>query len=117
MVDSADPVSSGGVAPGGVGPQLPDGVKVTILPTAVIEEMVQKVQHGAAVDGADTAVAAWRDQHGDELWQDIGHDHVVVGQDLMYLHDAPDGSLLPHLRTPAGDEEIFTDDAHAGSLF
>ena len=35
----------------------------------------------------------------------------------MYLHDAPDGMLVPHVRHPDGTEEIYTDAAHADAVF
>ena len=35
----------------------------------------------------------------------------------MYLHDAPDGVLVPHARYPDGTEKIYTDAEHADSLF
>ena len=35
----------------------------------------------------------------------------------MYLHDAPDGMLVPHARYPDGSEKIYTDALHAESLF
>jgi hypothetical protein len=92
-------------------------VKVTILPFQAVEEMVDKIVHSAAAAGAADAVTAWREEHGHERWADIGHDHVVVGRDLMYLHDAPDGTPVPHLRRPDGVEELFTDAAHADALF
>ena len=41
----------------------------------------------------------------------------MVGQTLMYLHDAPDGMLVPHAAYPDGTEKIYTDHAHAGSAF
>ena len=35
----------------------------------------------------------------------------------MYLHDAPDGMLVPHARYPDGAEKIYTDAAHAEQGF
>jgi hypothetical protein len=92
-------------------------VDITILPIQAVDEMVHKIQQAAAWPGAADAVAAWRAEHGRERWADIGHDHAVVGGDLMYLHDAPDGTLVPHLRRPDGSEELFTDAAHARAIF
>lgn len=92
-------------------------VEITILPVQAIDEMVHKILQAAARPGTAEAVAAWRAEHGQERWADIGHDHAVVGGDLMYLHDAPDGTLVPHLRRPDGSEELFTDAAHADALF
>lgn len=97
--------------------QLITDIKVTVLPLPVVDEMVHKIMKAAAPAEAAAAVAAWRDQHGPERWADIGHHHVVVGSDLMYLHDAPDGTPVPHLRRPDGSEELFTDAAHADALF
>jgi hypothetical protein len=34
----------------------------------------------------------------------------------MYLHDAPDGVLVPHARYPDGSEKVYTDAAHADAL-
>lgn len=92
-------------------------VEITILPAQAIDEMVHKILQAAARPGTAETVAAWRAEHGQERWADIGHDHAVVGGDLMYLHDAPDGTLVPHLRRPDGSEELFTDAAHADALF
>lgn len=97
--------------------QVTSDVKVTVLPFHAVEEKVHKIQLAAAAPSAPAAVAAWRERHGHERWADIGHHHVVVGRDLMYLHNAPDGTLVPHLRTPDGAEELFTDAAHADALF
>mgnify|MGYP000551062073 CR=1 FL=1 len=93
------------------------GVEITILPVQAIDEMVHKIQQAAARPGTAEAVDAWRSAHGQERWADIGHDHAVVGGDLMYLHDAPDGTLVPHLRRPDGTEELYTDATHADALF
>ena len=41
----------------------------------------------------------------------------MVGETLMYLHDAPDGMLVPHSRYPDGSEKIYTDLAHAESAY
>ena len=49
----------------------------------------------------------WRAAHGD----------AVVNQTLMYVHDAPDGMVVPHARYPGGSEKVYTDAAHAGSVF
>jgi hypothetical protein len=92
-------------------------IVITVLPFQAVDEMINKVIHAAARAEAATAVAAWRQQHGQERWADIGHHHCVVGRDLMYLHDCPDGTLVPHLRQPDGREELFTDAAHVDALF
>ena len=52
--------------------------------------------------GAPAAVEQWRAEHGDEAMRDKGHDHAVVNETLMYLHDAPDGMLVPHAMYPDG---------------
>jgi hypothetical protein len=96
---------------------LPGDFTLTVLPFHAVEDMVHKIVQAASSVDAAAAVAAWRNQHGQERWADIGHHHVVVGRDLMYLHDAPDGTLVPHLRRPDGSEELFTDAAHADALF
>lgn len=94
-----------------------DGVSIEILDPLVIDEMVGKVRAAAAATGAGDAVARWRAAHGAERFGDIGHDHAVVGETLMYLHDAPDGTLVPHARYPDGTEKIYTDPQHADALF
>lgn len=99
--------------PGG----LPADVEVRILELRAVEEMIGKIQAASALPGAADAVRQWRDEHGEEHWRDRGHDHAVVGQTLMYLHDAPDGVLVPHARYPDSTEKIYTDAEHADSLF
>jgi len=94
-----------------------DGVAIEILDPLVIDEMVGKVRAAAAASGASEAVDAWRAAHGAERFSAIGHDHAVVGETLMYLHDAPDGTLVPHARYPDGSEKIYTDPQHADALF
>lgn len=96
---------------GGAGGR-PD-VVVEVLPAAAIDEMVGKIRVAAAAEGTAEAVAEWRAAHGDELWRAEAHDHAVVGETLMYLHDAPDGMLVPHARYPDGTEKVYTDAAHA----
>jgi hypothetical protein len=104
----ADPVTDATGAP---------EFEIAILDLRAVDEMVGKIRAAAAVPGAADAVTAWREQHGREAWEDIGHDHAVVGTTLMYLHDAPDGLLVPHVRYPDGTEKIYTDAAHADALF
>jgi hypothetical protein len=96
---------------------LPEGVEVRILEARAIDEMIGKIQAAAALPGAADEVAGWRAEHGQEPWADRGHDHAVVGQTLMYLHDAPDGLLVPHARYPDGTEKLYTDALHAEALF
>jgi hypothetical protein len=93
------------------------GVEVVVLEARAVDEMVGKIRAAAAATGAADAVAAWREAYGDELMRDRGHDHAVVNQTLMYLHDAPDGMLVPHARYPDGSEKIYTDAAHADSAY
>ena len=99
------------------GDGLPADVEVRILELRAVEEMIGKIQVASALPGAADAVQQWRDEHGEEHWRERGHDHAVVGQTLMYLHDAPDGVLVPHARYPDGSEKIYTDAEHADSLF
>jgi hypothetical protein len=87
--------------------------EVVILPGGVIEDMVGKIREAASAPGARDVVARWRAAHGKELWHKRGHDFAVVGQTLMYLHDGPDGMLVPHARYPDGTEKVYTDSAHA----
>jgi hypothetical protein len=95
---------------------LPEGVEVRILEARAIDEMIGKIQAASALPGAADEVDGWRQAHGQEAWGDRGHDHAVVGQTLMYLHDAPDGILVPHARYPDGTEKIYTDALHADQL-
>ncbi len=88
-------------------------VVVEVLLAAAIDEMVGKVRVLAATEGMPQLVADWRAAHGDELWRVQSHDHAVVGETLMYLHDAPDGMLVPHVRYPDGTEKVYTDAAHS----
>jgi hypothetical protein len=91
----------------------PGTFELEVLDIAVIDEMVGKIRAAARAPGCADAVAAWRAEHGSELWVNKGHDHCVVGETLMYLHDAPDGMLVPHARYPDGTEKVYTDPAHA----
>ncbi len=90
---------------------------VQVMPAAVIDDMVGKIREAARQPGAADAVGRWRAAHGKELWHARGHDFAVVGQTLMYLHDGPDGMLVPHARYPDGSEKVYTDDAHAGEVY
>jgi hypothetical protein len=94
-----------------------EGVEVVILEARAVDEMVGKIRAAAAAGDAKAAVDQWRQDHGDEAFRDRGHDHAVVGATLMYLHDTPDGMLVPHARYPDGSEKIYTDALHAESLF
>ena len=91
-----------------------NGFTVEVLQTSVIDEMVGKIREAAGRPGAAEAVARWRAEHGRELWHTRGHEFAVVGQTLRYLHDGPDGMLVPHSRYPDGREKVYVDDAHAG---
>jgi hypothetical protein len=88
-------------------------VTVTILEARAVDEMVAKVVASAAAPGAAEAVQRWLAENPGELAARRGHDHTVVGTTLMYLHDAPDGTVIPHVRHPDGREEVYTDLAHA----
>jgi hypothetical protein len=94
-----------------------DGVEIVILEGRAIDEMVGKIRTAARAEGTEDAVRVWREQHGEERWLDRGHDHAVVNDTLMYLHDAPDGMLVPHCRYPDGTEKVYTDAAHADAAF
>ncbi len=97
--------------------EVPDGVDVVILEARAVDEMVGKIRAASAGPNAATDVDRWRTEHGEERYRDRGHDHAVVGVTLMYLHDAPDGVLVPHARYPDGTEKIYTDHEHGGSAF
>lgn len=95
----------------------PDTIEVVILEARAVDEMVGKIREAAKAGGAAEAVATWRQQHGDEAMREKGHDHAVVNQTLMYLHDASDGMLVPHAMYPDGREKVYTDADHAESVF
>ena len=92
-------------------------IEIVVLEGRAVDEMVGKIRAAAAADTAATAVEEWRAEHGDEAMREKGHDHAVVNQTLMYLHNAPDGMLVPHAMYPDGSEKIYTDAAHAESAF
>lgn len=92
-------------------------VEIVLLDARAVDEMVGKVRSAAASPNAAEAVTAWRAEHGPEAYPDAGHDFAVVGSSLMYLHDAPDGMLVPHAAYPDGTEKIYTDAFHADSVF
>jgi hypothetical protein len=118
MTEPGTPTSDESDRAAGQGPPEDlDGVGIEILDERLVDEMVGKIRAAAAAPGAAEAVAAWRDRYGRERWEREGHDHAVVGETLMYLHDAPDGMLVPHARYPDGTEKIYTDFAHADALF
>jgi hypothetical protein len=91
--------------------------EVEILSPAVIQEMVGKIREASRAAGSHDDVLRWRAAHGSELWHKQGHDFAVVGRTLMYLHDGPDGMLVPHSRYPDGTEKVYTDSAHAGEAY
>ncbi len=95
---------------------MPD-IEIVVLEARAVDEMVGKIRAAAGAEGAAAAVEAWRVEHGDEAMREKGHDHAMVNQTLMYLHDAPDGMLVPHAMYPDGSEKIYTDAAHAESAF
>jgi hypothetical protein len=92
-------------------------IEIVVLEARAVDEMVGKIRAAAGTSGAAIAVEQWRAAHGDEAMRNKGHDHAVVNQTLMYLHDAPDGMLVPHAMYPDGSEKIYTDAAHAESAF
>jgi hypothetical protein len=82
-----------------------EGVTVEVFDPLVIDEMVGKIRASSAAPGAADAVDSWRAAHGAERFADIGHDHAVVGETLMYLHDAPDGTLVTPRSLPRRHRE------------
>lgn len=94
-----------------------DRIEVVILEARAVDEMVGKIRQAAKAEGAEAAVDEWRAEHGDEAMREKGHDHAVVNQTLMYLHDAPDGLLVPHAMYPDGSEKVYTDAEHAETAF
>ena len=91
----------------------PDGVEVRILEARAVDDMVAKIVNASSAAGAAEFVRRWLAEHPTELWTARGHDHAVVGGTLMYLHDAPDGTVIPHECHPNGRERVYTDLAHA----
>ena len=91
-------------------------VQVEILDVAAVDDMAGKVQSAAGRPEMNHKVRRWRDKHRVTTAKD-GYSFAVVGETLMYLHDAPDGMLVPHARYPDGNEKIYTDLAHAESAF
>jgi hypothetical protein len=91
--------------------------QVRVLEERAVDELVAKILNAAAAPGAAEAVARWRAAHPIELWTARGHDHVVIGDTLMYLHDAPDGAVIPHECNPAGRERVYTDQTHADAAY
>jgi hypothetical protein len=91
--------------------------EIVILETRAVDEMVGKIRAAAAAPTAADAVDQWHAAHGADGEHTAGHDFAVVGETLMYLHDAPDGLLVPHVRYPDGREKIYTDQAHADAVF
>ncbi len=87
--------------------------EVRILEVRALDELVGKIQIAASAPGAAEAVERWLSEHPTQLWTPRGHDHVVIGDVLMYLHDAPDGALIPHECHRDGRERVYTDLAHA----
>jgi hypothetical protein len=96
---------------------VPDGVEIVVLEARAVDEMVGKIRAASATATAAAAVDAWRAAHGEEHYREKGHDHAVVGETLMYLHDAPDGMLVPHAVYPDGSEKVYTDLEHAETAF
>lgn len=92
-------------------------IEVVVIEARAVDEMVGKIRAAAASPGSADAVARWRAEHGDERMRAEGHDHAVVNQTLMYLHDASDGMLVPHVAYPDGSEKVYTDAAHAEAVF
>jgi hypothetical protein len=89
------------------------GLEVRILESRAVDEMVAKILHASAAQGAAEAVERWLAEQPSELWTARGHDHAVIGDILMYLHDAPDGTVIPHECHRGGRERVYTDLAHA----
>jgi hypothetical protein len=87
--------------------------EVRILEERAVDELVGKIQNAASAPGAAAAVEQWLAEHPTELWTARGHDHVVIGGVLMYLHDAPDGTVIPHECHADGRERVYTDLDHA----
>ena len=95
----------------------PDDIEIVVLEARAVDEMVGKIRAASDAPGAAEAVDAWHEAYGDDAFGDRGHDHAVVGETLMYLHDAPDGMLVPHARYRDGAEKIYTDILHAESVY
>ena len=95
----------------------PNDLDVRILEARAVDEMVAKIITASNAPGAEEAVEQWLAEHPTELWTSRGHDHAIVGGTLMYLHDAPDGTVIPHECRPDGRERVYTDLAHAEGAY
>jgi hypothetical protein len=91
----------------------PNDLDVRILEARAVDEMVAKIIATSNAPGAVESVERWLAEHPTELWTARGHDHAIVGGTLMYLHDAPDGTVIPHECRSDGRERVYTDLAHA----
>ena len=89
-------------------------VQVEVLDLAAVEDMAGKVRAVGELPQMSDEVRRWRDDHA--VTPSPGaHSFVVVGETLMYLHSAPDGTVLPHACYPDGTEKVYTDFLHAES--
>jgi hypothetical protein len=95
----------------------PNDLDVRVLEARAVDEMVAKIIAASNGPGAAEAVEQWLAEHPTELWTTRGHDHAVVGGTLMYLHDAPDGTVIPHECRSDGRERVYTDLAHAEEAY
>jgi hypothetical protein len=93
------------------------GLEVRVLEARAVDEMVAKIIAASSAPRAAESVERWLAEHPTELWTARGHDHAVVGGTLMYLHDAPDGTVIPHECHPNGRERVYTDLAHAEEAY
>jgi hypothetical protein len=95
------------------GAESPNDLDVRILEARAVDEMVAKIIAAANAPGAADSVERWLAEHPTDLWTERGHDRAIVGGTLMYLHDAPDGTVIPHECRSDGRERVYTDLAHA----
>jgi hypothetical protein len=92
-------------------------LQVSIIESRAVDEMVGKIVAASEATGAGTAVERWLAEHPAHLWSARGHNHAVVDDTLMYLHDAPDGTVIPHVVYKDGRERVYTDLAHAEDAY
>src|SRR4051812_18320793 len=95
------------------GTETPEGGEGRNPQSRGFDEVGAQIPHPPGVPPAAEAVERWLADHPTELWTARGHDHAVVGGTLMYLHDAPDGTVIPHECRSDGRERVYTDLAHA----
>ncbi len=91
-------------------------VQVEVLDLAAVEDMAGKVRAVGELPQMWEEVRRWREEHALTPSPEA-HSFAVVGEALMYLHSAPDGTMLPHAVYPDGTEKVYTDFVHSESAY